>query len=408
MINKKEFIWNTIGSIIVALFNAIILMFCTRFNTIETAGIFSISYATAYVFNAIGDFGIRIYQVTDTQRNFNFSEYLVARIYAIFLMLFFSIIFIIIDGYRNEKFIICFILIIYRVIENLSESYQAEFQLNNRLDLAGKSMTYRNITALIVCFLMDMITKNLIISLICMLITNLVLFIAYDMKKIKKFTKIDIKLFDNKKIKKIIIECLPLAISTVVSIYVINSVKYAIDQYGNYTMQTYYNVIYMPTFAINLISIFLAKPFLKPFGEYWNNKEYKKLSNIIKKIILILVVATFIIEIISYFWGIQILNIIYGMNLMEYKLQLLLLIISGLFYAISTIFFNVLGTMRKQKYTIIPYLISSIFALIVPKILVKNYQMKGAVISSVLIMLILCTLMVILYIINLKKYKEIN
>lgn len=405
MISKKDFIWNTIGCMIVALFNAIVLMFCTRINTTEIAGIFSISYATAYIFNTIGDFGIRIFQVSDTKRKYDFSEYLAARIISIILMVILATAFIIIDGYRNEKFIIAFILILYRIIENLSESYQAEFQLNNRLDIAGKSMIIRNVLALVICLIVDIITKNFIISILFMLLTNLVVFLLYDVQKLKRFTKIHLKV-DFNKTKEILLECLPLAISTLISIYVINSVKYAIDKTGSYSMQTYYNIIYMPTFVINLISIFLAKPFLKPFGEYWNNKQYNKLYRAIGKIILLLFIATILIEVVCYFIGIPILNVLYNVDLSQYKIDLLLLIFSGLLYAISTIIFNALGSMRKQKYTIIPYIISALFALIIPKYLVKNFNMSGAVASSIIIMAILCVIMIITFLINIRKVKK--
>lgn len=69
MVNKSEIIWNTLGSFVESLLSAVLLMFCTRLNGTEIAGMFSISFATATILNAIGDFGIRIYQVTDTKRD---------------------------------------------------------------------------------------------------------------------------------------------------------------------------------------------------------------------------------------------------------------------------------------------------------------------------------------------------
>ena len=153
MIKKREFIWNTLGSLISSLLSAIILAFCTRLNGIEIAGMFAISYATACVLNSIGDFGIRIFQVTDTNRKYTFSEYLVSRIFAVTLMSIIAIIFVAVTGYRKEKLAICLLLIVFRVIENLSESYQAEFQLNGRLDLGGKTMVYRNLAGLVLLFI---------------------------------------------------------------------------------------------------------------------------------------------------------------------------------------------------------------------------------------------------------------
>ena len=194
MVKKNEFIWNMLGSFIYAMFSAIILAICTRANSIEIAGIFSIAYATSCILNAIGDFGIRIYQVTDTNRKYTFSEYLSARIIAILIMVVFSIIFVVISGYSSTKLAICLILVLYRVIDNLSETYQAEFQMNNRLDIAGKSMVLRNSIAIIIFAIFDIITHNIVVASILMTIANLIIFILYDMKKIKKFNSDKIKI----------------------------------------------------------------------------------------------------------------------------------------------------------------------------------------------------------------------
>lgn len=129
MERKSDFLWNTVGSLVYSLLNAILLIFCTRLNGTEIAGIFSICYATGCILNAIGDMGIRIYQVTDTNRKYSFADYFFSRCFAILLMLGIAVIFVIISGYTNEKLFICFVLIFIRVIDNFSETFQAEFQL---------------------------------------------------------------------------------------------------------------------------------------------------------------------------------------------------------------------------------------------------------------------------------------
>ena len=402
MIKKKEFIWNTIGSFISSLLSAIILAFCTRLNGIEIAGIFSISYATACVLNSIGDFGIRIFQVTDTKRKYSFSDYLVARIVAVVLMIIIAIGFVFISGYETEKLIICLILIAFRAVENLSETYQAEFQMNGKLDLGGKSIVYRNLAGLIIFFVLDLITKNMIISLIGLVLANIIIFIFYDLRLIGNFAKTDINV-KKKDIINILKECFPLALSTLISMYVINAVKYAIDANGDYSMQTYFNIIYMPTFVINMVSIFIIKPFLKPFGDYWNNKEYKRFIKIVFIIVGVLALATLCVEIGCYILGIPFLNLLYGVDLSEYKVHLLLLIFSGFLYATANVFFNALGTMRTQRLTTIAYGLTAIFSLFVPHRLVDMYGMNGAVFSSLAIMGLLFIFMLIFFMYILRK-----
>ena len=404
MVKKSEIIWNTLGSFVESLLSAVLLMFCTRLNGTEIAGMFSISFATATILNAIGDFGIRIYQVTDTNRKYKFGDYLLARVFVVITMVIIGILFVNISGYTAEKLWICIALIMFKVIDNLSETYQGEFQLKNRLDLGGKSMVIRVSSSLIVFFITDVITKNVIFSCITFVLTNLTLFLLWDVRILSKFQKLEIK-YDKNNIKEILLDCLPLAISTGLSLYIINATKYAIDNFGDYTMQTYFNVIYMPTFVINLVSAFVIKPFLKPFGDLWNSKEYLKFIKSISLIILILAGATFCIDIACALLGVPVLSFIYGIDLSPYKIEMLLLVISGFFYASATVMLYALSTIRKQKLTTIAYIITSVIALISSNICVNKWQMKGAIVSNMITTVTLFVLLVIFFLYELKKSK---
>lgn len=396
MIKKSEIIWNTLGSFVESLLSAVLLMFCTRLNGTEIAGMFSISFATATILNAIGDFGIRIYQVTDTNRKYKFEDYLLSRIIVVTFMTIIGIIFIVATGYTSEKLWICVSLIIFKVIDNLSETYQGEFQLRNRLDLGGKSMVIRVSTSLLMFFVVDMITRNIIMSCITLVATNLILFMLWDIRIFRKFDKIKIN-FNKDNIKGILKECLPLAISTMLSLYIINATKYAIDNFGDYTMQTYFNVIYMPTFVINLVSAFVIKPFLKPFGDLWNNKENKKFIKSIAMIIAILAGATLCIDVACLIFGVPVLSFIYGIDLSPYKLEMILLVISGFFYAASTVMLYALSTIRKQKLATISYIITAIIALIVSNIFVNRFGMMGAVWSNMITTVSLFILLILFF-----------
>lgn len=405
MIKKREFIWNTIGSMVFSVFNAVTLMFCTRLNGVEIAGIFSICYATCCILNAIGDMGIRIFQVTDTKREYKYEDYFYSRIYAIALMLIIGAVFVAVTGYSNEKLFIFVILISIRVLDNFSETFQAEFQLNDRLDLAGKSLLFRNSVEMLSFIIFNKITNNIYISFGAMLLFGVVVLIFYEFKNIRKYVNTKLS-YNYEKVKKILKESIPLGISTLFNMYVINAVKYAIEKYGNNEMQTYFNILYMPTFVINLVSLLLIKPFLKVFGEYWNNKEYGKFVKVIVKLDAALILCTVVVEIVCMFIGIPILNILYKVDLTEYKMDLLLMVVSGLFYAMATVMFYALGTMRRQKNTTITYIITSVVSMLLSYTLVNKFGMMGATLSNVFIMLFLfvgLTLFFIFYYMRQKK-----
>lgn len=402
MVKKSEFIWNTIGSIISSILNAILLLFCTRINGTEIAGMFSISFATAIILNAVGDFGIRIYQVTDTNKKYKFEDYLLSRIFVVLAMFIIGLAFVIISGYTIEKMMICILLILFKIVDNLSETYQAEFQINGRLDIGGKSIVIRNCVAMIFFLIVDILTHNIVLSCFALFIGNALFFVLYDKIKIKQFININ-KNLNKEAIKNIIKECFPLAISTLLSMYITNAVKYAIDAYGNYDMQTYFNIIYLPTFTINLVSLLVIKPILKPLGDTWNNNKKKEFLKIILKLSAIILSATVLIEIVCASIAIPILSIVYGVDLSMYKVELMILVISGFFYAMSTLIFYALSTMREQKQTTIAYIVTSIFSLIVPYILVGKYGMMGTAISNLLITIVLFLILTFFFLIAYKK-----
>ena len=65
-----------------------------------------------------------------------------------------------------------------------------------------------------------------------------------------------------------------------------------------------------------------------------------------------------------------------------------------------------LGTIRKQSYVSIVYILTSLIAFILPPFLVNKYNMMGAVLANLLIMLILCILLAIFLIIGIKQQKN--
>lgn len=407
MFKKKEFLWNTAGSMIFAVFSAIILMTCTRLNGVEIAGIFSICYATGCILNAIGDLGIRIVQVTDTNRQYGYDDYFFSRLIAVLGMLLLAIFFVLITGYSNEKLFIFAILIFIRVLDNFSETFQAEFQLNNRLDLAGKSLLYRNTLEILSFIILNKFVGNIYIAFGGMLFVGILVLFFYELKNVRKFQNSKfVWRFEN--IKIILKESFPLGISTLVSMYVINAVKYAIERFNNNEVQTYFNILYMPTFILNMISLLIIKPFLKVFGEYWNNGQYAELKRIIIRLSLLLVIFGILGEFVCAIIGIPILNWLYKVNLSKYTGCLLIMVLSGLFYAISTIMFYALGAIRKQKITTIIYVLASGFAFIVSYFLVtEKNTIWGATISNMCIMLFLFISMTIAFIYNyLRKVRK--
>lgn len=392
MVRKSEFAWNVIGSVCTSLLSVVLLFVVTRVNGVDPAGMFSITFATSTVLYSIGDFGMRVYQVTDSNRQHGFGVYLTARFVVDICMVLCGVIFVIISGYTATKAAVCLGLVGFRFVDAASETYQGEFQLNGRLDIGGKSVFYRTSAAIAVFMAVDIITKNVTAATMALLATNAVIWCCYDIRLIPRYTKERLS-FKKNEIAAVIKDCFPLFFSTFFSNYIVNAPKYAIDKLLTYDMQTYFNIIYLPTFTINLMSTFVLKPLLKGLGELWNGRQYRKFLGIVAKMGGVIAAITLLVEAVCYVMGIPILAFIYSVELKPYKTDLLILVLSGGFFALSVALFYALTTMRSQKIASLAYIAAALAGTFLPNILVTKAGLRGAAISSCCISAILTLLL---------------
>lgn len=406
MVKKTEFIWNVIASVCASLLSVILLFIVTRVNGVDSAGMFSIAFATATVLSSIADFGMRVYQVTDTTRKHSFGVYLASRLVVDVCMVICGVIFVVASEYAIEKAAICLGLAGFRFVDAVSETYQGEFQLNGRLDIGGKSVFYRTTAAMIVFAMIDIITGNIMAATFALLLTNVVVWCCYDAHLIKKYTR-ERPSFQKSEITVVLKDCFPLFFSTFLNNYVVNAPKYAIDKLLTYDMQTYFNIIYLPTFTINLMSIFVLKPMLKGLGEMWNGQQYRKFLEIVVKMSAAIGAMTVFVEAVCYVIGIPILSFIYDVELESYKRELLILVLSGGFSALSVALFYTLTTMRAQKLVSLAYVAAALAGVFLPDILVSRTGIGGAAMSSLCIAFILVVCLFAIFLVEWKKKRKV-
>ena len=89
-----------------------------------------------------------------------------------------------------------------------------------------------------------------------------------------------------------------------------------------------------------------------------------------------------------YFIGVPFLNLIYSSNFNNYKLELIIIIVGSIFYAVSMICSSFLTSIRKIKPQLYMNILFSIFAFIISLIFVKLFGIMGGAISYSTIMFI--------------------
>lgn len=382
---KKNVIWNMIGATANAFTSLIFAIIVTRINGLEEAGIFTYAFATSCLFFVIAIYAGRTFQVTDITEKNSDSDYIYHRILTCIIMMLAIIAFTAIKGYDIFKSSVMILLCFYKVTEAFSEVWYAIIQKKEELYKVGISMTIKAILSMVVLFIVDYLTKNLIISAISIIAINLLCIIFYDLKNIKQVGITKTK-FSIEKIKAIFISGFFTFILTFLGSYLINAPRYAIDDILTSDLQTIFGIIIMPATFMGLLGQYIIQPALTGISNALKEKNYKNLKNIITFVITAIIIIGIFVLIVAYFLEAPVLGIIYGVDLKPYILSMMIIILGSIMYSLGIMISYILIAFRKTFVQAIIYTIVSIIATITSYVLVKRIEILGASITYTITM----------------------
>ena len=99
-----------------------------------------------------------IYEVTDAENKYLFSDYYTVKIINCIIMMIVSVVYILLKQYSDYKALVVFLVCFYRMLDGYADVFEAQFHKEGRLDLAGKSMAFRTIISVLVYFVILGIT----------------------------------------------------------------------------------------------------------------------------------------------------------------------------------------------------------------------------------------------------------
>ena len=400
--DKYKYIWFTMGTACFALATLVMTIVISRLLGETQAGMFSVGLSIAQWLVTIAYFEIRTFQVTDVRNEYSFKYYLTLRILMCIITFLASIVYVVFNNYDIQKVIIILLVCLYKISDSIADTFEGEFQKEDRIDISGKSEFYRVFFSILVLVIAVAVSKNLILSLIIMNVVAYGMIVLLDISIAVK--RVSVRMTgDMKRLWELVKMCIPLAVSTFLSTYIINSSKLSVDRVLGDEAQLYYTAVFMPNMLINLFSGIIFKPMQTAMAVNYYEKKYKNFWHIISKMILIITGFTFVCEVGAYILGIPVLSWLYGVNLKEYKLTLLLLLLCGGINAINIIFYYVLAIMRKQKYMTILYIIVCLVSFLIMDTMTGKMGLMGASLGYLILVSLLAALLLVYIIIQTRR-----
>lgn len=379
----KNFIWNSLGTGINSFNSLFFLIIVTRVNDIQTAGIFSIAYATATILYTLAMYSGRLCQVTDIENKIKDKDYIVNRALTCIIMLIGATGFLLLKQYSPFKTTIFALLAIFKGLEAFSDILYGVMQKNDILYKSGQSLTLKGFIGILLFLIVDLITRDLRLACLAVIIVNLVILVVYDYliitrKLIDKESKVNIK-----NVVSILKSEFFVFVNSFAGIYILNAPKYAIDSFLTEDVQAIYGYIMMPATVMTLFTQFIVMPFLGKLKDMYEKKELKEIEKVTFKIKLVVIAFGGFAVLAAFLIGPEFLGLIYGLDLTAYRMNLCVIIGSYIFYAISYINLVTLTTIRHTFVQFVIYIISMLIAFAGSNILVGtlNLGINGATFS---------------------------
>ena len=401
---KNNFIWNLIGSTLNSFTSFFFLIIVTRINGLNDAGVFTFAFSTACILFIFGTYAGRIFQVTDTTE-INDKEFVTSRIITCSLSIIICLLFVLINKYNVSKSLIIILLCIFKMIESFSDVLYGILQKNERLDIVGKSYSIKSVLSVASFLILDLLTKDVLLSIISMIIISTIVSIVLDFRLSIKL--IDKKSKINKKdVMKIFSKGFAVFIISFMPIAVVNVPKYIIDYYLNDELQAIFGIIIMPATVLTLFSQFIIHPALNNVTNLNKNKDYASLKKMILKMILLVIGFGILCILAAYLLGIPVLEIIYGVNLKTYRIDLAIVLLAGTICTMAGIISPFLIAMRYNVSQVIMGFITIIFEVLLSIIMVKKYLIDGVIYAYLISMIVYFVLyFTFIYILLNKKIK---
>lgn len=393
---KKDYIWNSIGSFLQSAISPILLIIITRLNGVGDSGLFSFAMSLSVVFWAISLWGGRTYQVSDVKKEFSSGDYIVVRFISSLIVAVFSISFCILSGYDLIKTELIMVLVSFKILESIADSIYGVLQIHNKLYIVGISLTMKSVFGFMIFAIVDILTKNIVYGALSIFIVNIAVVIFYDIPLMKHVESVGLTKKNIMQAGKIMKKTAEVFVVVFLTMFSLNIPRYFLDKY-HYDQIGYFGIMAMPITLLTLFISFVLQPNVVNLSELLKKKKIKEFTKIVSKIDFITFTLGILFVVSSYLIGVWALNTVFGIDINNFRIDLTIMVIGAVANAFASIYVNLLIILRRFKGQFYTLLVTNILAVILSIYLIDRLAMLGSVLVFMTISFLQAIILLFIY-----------
>lgn len=370
----------------------------------KDAGIFALAMSISSIAFAFAIYGVRGYQVSDVTRKYGDKSYIVARIATCLLAIGASLVYLVIHKYSLYTALCIVVYLLFKMSEAYVDVYHGIIQRGMRMDFIGKSFILRGVVSNFLFIGCAILTKNLLLSTGVLAVSSFVLIFLYDHNKVKIFYE---KTDDTsaRKIINILIECLPLAIYTFLSILVMSIPRISLENTKGTEVLGIYASIAIPAAIIQVISGYIFAPLLTIFAEHVDQKNFKLFHKLLFKTLSYILGLSIVAIIGGAIFGKFGLVLLFGEKIRSYTYLFLPILFISSLTALCWFIGLMLTVIREFRGLIIASIIAAAICFMGSGLFINRFGINGTSFILILALILQIGIMVIFMAIKFRKLK---
>ena len=346
-------LWFTVGNSMQAGTTVLMTMLTGYVLDLASVGIFSFALMASQLLYTVGLFGANDLQMTDYDHRYRFGDYFKVKVVSTLaaMLICFSLPGLL--GLHGRKMACLFLLTTYMLINSAAELYQSMLFQAQRLDLSGKMLFFRMTVSLAGFAVVILIKRSLLQACAVLLLVNFAATCFSVRRWCGAYRDSPCILRDGKE-KELFIESFPLCLSVLGFLLNINAPKFLINYFLTDEIQGIYTILFMPVYAVNLISQFIFKPYLIKYA-----RNLEKQDGSFEKLLLSQTLFIGLCAGLAAFgmWllGPWLLKLLFSKDLTAYRGWMGVFMVSGGLMALNQLCYYLLVLLKRQKMILTNY-----------------------------------------------------
>lgn len=283
---KKNVIWNTLGNIYYLAAQWLTTVLIIRLTgNYRDSGLYSVAMSLSNVFCIIASYNVRNFQTSDLRNQFSNFDYIIQRLTTIALAMLSCVIFTLASYDDIYKILIITSYTLFRVGESLVDVFHGIDQKLYRMDIVGLSYILRGTCVLGFFCAFEIITHNLLITILAMAIGTYSIIFIFDIKQTSTIERIK-GILNLSQIKGIYVSCFPMLLYGV-ALNVTSSIpRFLAEKMLGAELLGYYSSVATPAVIVQSLLNVIFTPFIGTITRCYEEKNKKSFYAVIIKLIV--------------------------------------------------------------------------------------------------------------------------